>query len=50
MESVHKLESELKTVKTAFEDYIKSSKDIEDGFDKELTELRKLGYSLMILS
>ena len=40
-ENIFKLETELKTVKTAFEDYIASSKELEDGFDKELSEMRK---------
>ena len=36
------LETELKNVKAAFEEYISSSKELEEGLDKELTEMRKL--------
>ena len=35
------LEAELLEVRVAFEDYIKSSKELEDGLDHELREMRE---------
>lgn len=39
--SVNVIERELKTIKAAFQDYISTSKELEDGMDKELKEMRK---------
>lgn len=38
---VAELEVELKEVRTAFEEYIASSKELEAGLDSELNQLRK---------
>lgn len=40
-ERVVELEAELKEVRAAFEEYITSSKELEAGLDKELSDLRK---------
>jgi hypothetical protein len=39
--TVSELEDELKNVKSAFEEYIESSKELEEGLDRELSEMRK---------
>ena len=38
---VAELEDELREVRSAFEEYIASSKELEAGLDSELTQLRK---------
>jgi hypothetical protein len=38
---VPELEAELKEVRTAFEEYIASSKELEVGLDSELKQLRE---------
>lgn len=43
-ERVEQLEAELKEVRAAFEEYIQSSKELEDGLDKELSDLRTYNY------
>ena len=40
-ERVVELETELKEIRTAFEQYIANSKELEAGLDKELMDLRK---------
>ena len=47
--TVQRLELELKNIKEAFEDYISSSKQLEDGLDKELAEMRTLSSLLCSL-
>lgn len=39
-ERVQELEAELKEVRTAFEQYVANSKELESALDKELSELR----------
>ena len=39
---VQELEKELSNIRSAFEDYINSSKELEDGLDCELADLSKL--------
>jgi hypothetical protein len=36
------LEFELQNIRAAFEEYIKSSRELEGGLDQELTDMRKL--------
>jgi len=38
---IAELEAELREVRSAFEEYITSSKELEAGLDAELTQLRK---------
>lgn len=38
---VQELEKELSNIRSAFEDYINSSKELEDGLDCELADLSK---------
>ena len=37
---VHELELELKNLRVAFEEYIGSSRELEDGLDRELADMR----------
>jgi phage shock protein A len=38
---VQELERELSNIRSAFEEYIKSSKELEDGLDFELADMSK---------
>ena len=37
---IRELEQELKNIRTAFEDYIVSSRQLEDGLERELSDRR----------
>ena len=38
--TVAELEAELKNIRAAFEEYIASSRELEDGLDRELADMR----------
>lgn len=38
---VQELEKELSNIRSAFEEYINSSKELEDGLDSELADMSK---------